>query len=235
MSFSFEFASPSLFTGRWARAHRADKEAFLSLIHGSRGFWPHLVWPLGNQVLHCPALSSVPLYSLVDTLLETRSFLASQFPLLAFASPADLGSLPFLINESGQVILPAPDARIESAALAGECEGSLLFQDPTVPGKVMDLSLEGDLSPGDPWEWPALGLPYHLSRRTHVYFQHGDGRQEEPREQDWELIEALRDIVKNGPVRFIVNPWGLATVKTEEGWKFAGKVRREFWFEKEER
>jgi hypothetical protein len=176
-------------------------------------------------------LSSVPLYSLVDTLLETRSFLASQFPLLAFASPADLGSMNFLIDEFGQAILPAPDARLDVAAIAGECEGSLLFQDEE---KVLDLSTEGDLVLGDPWDLPAFGLPYHLSRRTHVYFQHLDGRQEEPREQDWELIEGLRSLCKSGPARFLVNPWGLALLKTEAGWVYAGKIRREYWFEKEE-
>ena len=158
------------------------------------------------------------MYGLVDSILEAHG-----------RSPQDSGSVPFTINEFGQVLVP----RGEQVYLAGEIEGTIGFFISSEPSVLSDPS---DLSPGDPWPRPALGLPYHLSRRTHVYFQRSDAKQEDPPEQDWELVEALRDLCPNGPARFLVNPWGVATWK-EEGsseWTYVGKIRKEYWFEKEE-
>jgi hypothetical protein len=227
MSFSFIFQKPSLWTGRLGLP--AAGEGVFCLRHSTRGFWPHLLW--GTS--HIQALSSVPVYGLVDAILEARAFARGQANLPA-EHPGDLGSASFLLNEFGQVLVPA-SADSHVAALAGECDGSLDFariQEGAV--QVLDLSREGELEPGDLWPHPALGLPYHLSRRTHVYFQDYDGKQEEPAEQDWELIDGLRKLCPSGPMRFLVNPWGIVQWKRGEDWIYAGKIRKETWFEKEE-
>ena len=102
------------------------------------------------------------------------------------------------------------------------------------------------LKPGDPWERPYVGFPFNLSARGKIYFNQEDeeGRRSiYPKRQNLPLIEALRTVRSSGPVRFIVNPFGVVSTKRpmqqgspEERWQpvYVGKINLDLWFEKEE-
>jgi hypothetical protein len=141
----------------------------------------------------------------------------------------------FLVNEFAQLLVAGPPGQ---ACLAGEAEGPFLFQDPE-SSNLMDLSSDESLEPGDPWLLPASGCPYELSRKSRVYFQDPGGKQVYPKEQDWELVETIRDLIPDGPASFVVNPCGLVILEANgnngEGKRsYAGRIRPEFWFEREE-
>lgn len=155
------------------------------------------------------------------------------------------GGGSFQINEFGQVLVPASDGR-GRIALAGEAEGLLLFHNPFEDATHLDLSSCSGLKAGAPWPLPYVGIPYHLSARSKIYFyrQTDDGgRSEYPALQDMALIGFLRAIRRSGAVKFIVNPYGLVLTKIppegawvpEEKWEavFVGRINRRQWFKKE--
>lgn len=155
------------------------------------------------------------------------------------------GGGSFQINEFGQVLVPASDGR-GRIALAGESEGLLLFHNPYEDDALVDLSLHCGVKAGQRWPLPYVGIPYHLSARSKIYFykQTADGgRSEYPAYQDRELIGSLRAIRRTGAVKFIVNPYGLVLTKVppeglwtpEEKWEavFVGRINRRQWFKKE--
>jgi hypothetical protein len=68
------------------------------------------------------------------------------------------------------------------------------------------------------------------------------GTSEYPLAQDMELIRTLRAVRRTGPVRFIVNPYGVVLTKrpcdarqAEEQWEpvFIGRINLTRWFQKE--
>lgn len=155
------------------------------------------------------------------------------------------GGGSFQINEFGQVLVPASSGR-GRIALAGEAEGLLLFHDPFEDGTHVDLSSHSGLKPGEPWLLPYIGIPYHLSARSRIYFYRqteDGGNSEYPAYQDRELIGSLRAIRRSGAAKFIVNPYGLVLTKVppegawvpEEKWVpvFVGRINHRHWFKKE--
>jgi hypothetical protein len=151
----------------------------------------------------------------------------------------------FTVNEWGQVIVPSVlgDRR---RYFAGVLQGEWHLLDPDDGRRPVSLEDDEDFGCGDPWERPYVGVPYHLSRGRHIYFvhraPHGDSVQHPPH-QDQELIEALLEIRHRGPVKFIVNPFGLVLTKRptsqewdEEKWDpvYVGRIDYQQWFAKED-
>ena len=159
------------------------------------------------------------------------------------------GGGSFLINEHGQVLVPASDG-CGNVMLAGEIEGSLEFEDPFRPRETLNLADDGGLKPGDPWDRPYVGMWYNLSKHGRIYrMRSGPSGQdmEAPPAQDSRLVRALRSLRSSGPVRFVVNPHGIVLTKRpphstwgthceDESWLavYVGRISRESWFAKEE-
>jgi len=145
----------------------------------------------------------------------------------------------FIINEFGQVICPIADASLDRYYV-GDCQGEIAFSGPD--GNTFTLNDEADLTPGEDWSLPYLGLPYNLSGDGEIYFQVKDGDDTErvrPPCQDEELIQAIRRIRGWGGVRFLVNPHGIVLTKSEEGafnWrpKYVGRINYDLWFPRED-
>jgi hypothetical protein len=158
-----------------------------------------------------------------------------------FAGGTGHGS--FMINEFGQVLVPASEAR--RRFLAGHLRGRLLFENPFCPEEPIDLSDDGRLQPGDPWKLPYVGIPHNLHREGSIYFYKEDetgGRTTFPLQQDEGLIRAFRSIRPRGAVRFIVTHGGLVVTKCpqdrhtpEELWQpvYVGSITPSKWFAKE--
>ncbi len=150
----------------------------------------------------------------------------------------------FLINEFGQVLVPASDGSGQRV-IVGEIKGTILFDDPFT-GKHIDLSDCRKLKVGDTWDRPYVGIPYNLSKGSHIYFwrvMSSGGSSEYLPDDDDDLVSRLRAIRRSGAVRFIVNPYGLVLTKRpkneswgrEEEWEtvFVGNIKTQCWFKKE--
>lgn len=149
----------------------------------------------------------------------------------------------FLINEFHQVLVPSSWCN-NQVAMVGEWEGSLEFRDAFHDG-TFDLTTDTALRNGDSWELPYLGIPYHLSSRSEIYFWNedvGGGTKALPPLQDDELIAALRALRPSGAVRFIVSSDGLVLTKVPVGrwpsqrWeaRYVGRLDYKRWYSKEE-
>lgn len=150
----------------------------------------------------------------------------------------------FLINEFGQVLVPASDGSGQRV-IVGELKGTILFDDP-LTGKHIDLSDCKKLKSGDAWDRPYIGIPYNLSKASRIYFWRdtaAGGSSEYLPDDDEELVSRLRAVRRYGAVRFIVNPYGLVLTKRpkseawdrEEEWEpvFIGNIKQQCWFKKE--
>ena len=161
------------------------------------------------------------------------------------AMGGDLGG-SFQVNEFGQVLVPSTDGEGQRL-LAGQVRGSLRFQDP-LQGGTFTLGDDSDLSAGDRWPLPYVGIPYNLSARNEVYFWREDqlrGEKEKPPRLDSKLVPALRSVRRGGAIRFVVNSESVVLTKRRtigpqgdaaDGWEptYIGRVDLGAWFEKEE-
>jgi len=158
-----------------------------------------------------------------------------------------IGGGSFLINEHGQVLVPASDGGGD-VMLAGEIEGELEFENPFEHGTTFNLADDKELSVGDAWDRPYLGMWYNLSKYSRIYRMQSDRSgqtKEEPVRQDKRLITRLRSVRHFGAVRFIVNqdgivltkvpPGNVSTVVCEEMWQavYVGRIDPNYWFVKE--
>ncbi len=151
----------------------------------------------------------------------------------------------FLINEWGQVLVPcgSGDGR---RYFAGVLQGEWVLTDPDTSFQTHSLNDDDGLECGDPWDLPYVGVPYRLSKGDRIYFTHrgpaGD-RILRPEAQDRDLIASLRSVRRWGPVRFIVNPFGVVLTKKppdrrfidEEAWQavYVGRIDYDNWFSPE--
>jgi len=148
----------------------------------------------------------------------------------------------FIINEWGQVIIPSA-VEWRQRYLVGTLTGEWHLLTPE--GKRVSLGDDSELRCGDPWRLPYVGVPYNLSKFDRIYFQ--DATLEGERiihleSEDHDLIRALRRIRRWGPVRFIVNPFGLVLTKKWR-WKvfskgvwepvYVGRIDFSRWFPRE--
>jgi hypothetical protein len=157
----------------------------------------------------------------------------------------------FSINEYGQVIVPSVDGD-GRRILVGKIEGPILLQNPyseSKNDKWIDISDDSGLKCGDRWPFPYLGVVYRLSQNNQIYYK--EDKEDESRliyapVTDEQLVKKLRSIRPYGPVRFLVNPYGIVLTKKaplhrlegyEEGnWEptYVGRINYNKWFPKEE-
>jgi hypothetical protein len=147
----------------------------------------------------------------------------------------------FLINEYGQVLVPTRWGR---RFCVGSVQGALCLLHP-VTGTLMNLADDSRLELGDPWELPYVGMAYNLHRSSEIYYWDCEGQVPvRPAVQDRDLVRKLRKIRRTGPMRFIVNPYGIVLTNVpvgdfdfdEDRWQpvYVGRVDYNKWFAREE-
>ena len=226
----FEACHPTAWTGRYARIP-GDCSVF-HLHHIGGRSWPVIMWDADGRGV-CKAIDCDAAAALAKSVERAKRF----------AGGTGTGS--FVINEFGQVLVPASDGS-GRRYLTGRWAGRLLFENPFCRDELIDLGDNSCLQPGDPWKMPYVGIPYNLHRNGMIYFYKHDesgGRMIFPPQQDQELIRAIRKIRPKRAVRFIVNHAGLVITKcdsesastSEESWQpvYVGSITPKLWFEKE--
>jgi hypothetical protein len=227
----FRACRPVPWDGRYARLMGDGAVFHLRYVNGR--LWPVLLWKTDEGVATCPAVNCAATVKLVEAVSQAKRHAGGE------------GGGSFLINEYGQVLVPATEGG-GRRFLVGRLKGTILFENLLVPGETIDLGDAELLENGDPWELPYVGIPYHLHRRGNIYFYRHDesgGRTMYPPRQDHELIRAIRNVRPYGPVRILVNPAGLVLTKvpsgahpqSEDDWQpvFVGSINPNLWFEEE--
>lgn len=227
----FKACRPTSWHGRYARIPGDTSVFHLRSVNGR--MWPVIEWSTEDGRGTCPAIRNPATEELADAVGRAKRHAGGD------------GGGSFLINEFGQVLVPASDGKGQRF-LAGHLNGRLLFENPFDPDDVIDLGDCSHLQPGDPWKLPYVGIPYNLNGRSQIYFYelNSDGGSPVfPPRQDQSLIQAFRRIRRTGAVRFIVNHAGLVLTKcpngeqwsADESWQpvFVGQINRSLWFGKE--
>ncbi len=230
MSSTFVFKPASVqnrWSGRYSRIV-GDTTAFKINNTLDYGFWPVIYWDNSEGRITCTAKECEEVEKLVASVNKAK---------MSMTGPIG-GS--FCINEYGQVIVPS-SAGNGYRLLVGEIEGVLLFIDDL--GNTIDLSDDYGLETGDDWDKPYIGMRYNLHQSSYIYFYDQEDGSTYPVSQDEELIEKIRKLRRYGPVRFIVNPYGLVLTKVPSGeysrdhddWVavYVGKINKNLWFRKE--
>ncbi|MBC7363220.1 MAG: hypothetical protein H5U07_01595 [Candidatus Aminicenantes bacterium] len=161
----------------------------------------------------------------------------------------------FSINEYGQVIVPSVDGD-GRRILVGEIEGPILLHNPfseSKNDKWINIADDSGLKCGDRWPFPYLGVVYRLSKNNQIYYT--EETEDEIRAvfasvTDEQLVKKLRSIRPYGPVRFLVNPYGIVLTKKaprlhriygytfyeDRNWEptYVGRINYNKWFPKEE-
>lgn len=228
---TFQSCPPRQWHGRYARIP-GDKSVFHLASIGGR-MWPVIYWDTEEGTGTCAACECDAADQLADAVSRAKR------------KAGGTGGGSFVINEYGQVLVPASDGS-GCRYLAGELRGRLLFENPFDEDEPIDLGDSENLHPGDPWKLPYVGFPFNLNRRSAIYFYDEDvegGQSVYPRQQDSTLVQSLRGIRRTGAVRFIVNPFGIVLTKCpiqdawspEESWHpfYVGRINLNHWFEKE--
>jgi hypothetical protein len=224
---SFVPQEPRIWNGRYARVP-GEQTAF-HVRRRDNGWRPFAVWIEREEIASCPMVDCDAASDIARAVNRGKRLLGV---------PAG-GS--FVINEFGQVLVPS-SAGDGQVALVGEWQGVLRFTD-MLHGGTFDLVADKLLASGDRWERPYLGIPYHLSFRSEIYFWKQDSRgtsKELPSVQDSDLIDALRALRPSGAVRFVVCCGGLVLTKAPVAsqWRrwearYVGRIDYSRWFSKE--
>jgi len=219
--FCFQLMNPPYeWYGRYRRP-AGDESAY----HVKNGVI-NVFWRDSGYNLECPVIETTP---------DVRR-LAEAVNAAKQAATGNRGG-SFVINEFGQVICPVENSR--DRFLVGEARGDLYFKDPRNDSRLC-LNKRG-LNCGDLWPLPYMGIQYQLHRNNEIYFWYEDedgGATEYPWKQDLELISNIRNIRRDGPVRFLVNQYGIVLTKKEVGpkqWRtYVGRINYGCWFDKGE-
>ena len=227
----FHTCQPMPWHGRYGRV-MGDSGVFHLRYTGGH-LWPVLIWETDAGAATCRAIDCAAAVGLVDSVARIKRCFGGG------------GGGSFVINEYGKVLVPASDGG-GHRFLAGRLDGRLLFENPLRAAEPIDLGNHEMFGNGDPWRLPYIGIPYHLHRRSRIYFYQQDesgGRSIYPPQQDFELICAIRKLRPYGPVRILVTPSGLVLTKlppnsrtlSEDRWEpvFVGAINPEIWFEEE--
>ncbi len=228
---AFQSCKPAEWKGRYSRITGDNTVFHLKYINGR--MWPAIFWETEDERGMCAACEC-----------DAAGQLAAAVE-AAKRKAGGTGGGAFVINEYGQVLVPASDGS-GRRYFAGELSGRLLFENPFDDDDPIDLGDDRNLQPGDPWKLPYVGFRYNLSGRSKIYYFHeGDegGKSVYPRQQDRSLVQSFRSLRRSGAVRFIVNPFGVVLTKCpvqddwspEEQWQpcYVGRVNLNMWFEKE--
>lgn len=231
MDFVFKKCTINTWSGRYATIPGKTSTLRVKSVNGRT--CPVILWNREESIGTCCALEGPSVREMTDAILAGKRKFGGG------------GGGAFVINEYGQVLVPASDGS-GKRALVGEIQGKLLFDNPFQDNSVLDLSDDAGLTCGDPWTLPYVGIPYNLSKRSDIYFYRQTeegGEVERPMQQDEELIEKLRSIRRYGAMRFIVNPYGVVVTKQpkSEKWNrneewvpiFVGHINKKAWFNKE--
>lgn len=228
----FEVApvAPRVWSGRYARIPGETTALHVQRVDGK---WrPVVKWALDDTTAVCPMRASDGATALASAVNRGKAFL----------SGGKGGS--FLIDEHGQILVPASSRNDSCVAIVGECSGPLDFKNSAAGRGTFDLADDNDLNPGDIWDRPYVGVQHQLSRRGELYFWKEDadeGKKIFPQAQNGELIGALRRLRGHGPVRFVATYGGFALTKVPVGnlprqrWesRYVGRIDFRKWFRKE--
>ena len=218
-------------TGRYRRIPGDTSVLHVTWVDGTSRV--ALLWDVDGSRGTCVAVDEPAVRSLAAAVVEAKQSMGG-----------NQGGA-FLVNEFGQILVPASDGG-ERRVLAGELAGSLRYEDPFAD-RTFTLGDDAGLSPGDAWLFPYVGIPFNLSGRSKVYFWREDeerGHAEYPRREDPNLVKSLRSIRRSGALRFIVNPERVVLTKRppqgewggpNETWKpvYVGRLNLQAWFDKE--
>lgn len=224
MAFRFDAAEPKLWTGPYGRIP-GQTTVFHVRTHPRKGVaWPLALLNQDGDQGSCWAVDGPAVQDLAKAVLRAKRFLGGG------------GGGEFLINEFGQVLVPAPtgDGR---RAFAGRLEGPVCLENP-FDGGVFDLSNDSNLACGNPWPMPYVGCQYNLAAGGWIYTtletKDGSTYPRLPRDGEY-VVRSLRRIRPSGPARFIVNPCGLVLTKQPEGSKwnpvYVATLKPGAWFE----
>jgi hypothetical protein len=227
----FRTSKPTPWSGRYARIP-GDKTVFhLKYVDGR--MWPVIFWETDEGVGTCAACECDAAGQLADAVERAKR------------KAGGFSGGSFVINEYGQVLVPASDGS-GRRYFAGELSGRLLFENPFDENDPIDLGDCKHLQPGDPWKLPYVGFPFNVNQRSNIYFynvEEDGGESVFPRQQDRSLLASFRALRRTGAIRFIVNPFGVVLTKCpiqdnwspEEQWQpfYIGTINKSLWFEKE--
>jgi hypothetical protein len=229
VTFRFVTATPRIWNGRYLRIIGATSAAFHLRLHDGQ-WWPVIDWVTEEGIGSCWAEPEPAVQQLTDAVTRAKLFLGG------------FGGGSFLINEWGQVLVPASD-QSGQIALAGRVVGLPLFEDPFEQGGRIDLSLDAGLQSGSRPPFPYVGCQYNLSSRHRIYCKGRFDEIEYCPHEDRRLIQDLRRLRPSGPVRFLVNPAGIVLTKHPVGdwaedqqWEclYVGRIRSDAWFDRED-
>lgn len=231
MSFKFEAFQPTPWEGRYSRIPGDTSVFHLEIVNGR--WWPTIKWAQDGGLGTCIAKDSAAIRQLAQSVNAAKVLMGGS------------GGGSFVINEFGKVIVPSSNGG-GKRMLAGSITGKLIFDNPFEDDEVIDISDVSGLQVGQELTIPYVGTPFNLSGKSQIYFYKIDsegGGSVYPPVQDPELIAAIRKVRRSGPVKFIVNPYGIVATKKpmdaewgpEEKWTpvFVGKINFAKWFNKE--
>lgn len=223
-------AAPRVWSGRYARIPGETTTLHVQRVNGE---WrPVVKWAVDDTTAVCPMCTSDGATALSSVVNRGKAFL----------NGGEGGS--FLINERGQILVPASNRNDYRVAIVGECAGPLDFENSAAGHGTFNLADDNDLNPGDSWDRPYIGVQHQLSRWDEFYFWEEDadeGGKILPQAQDGELVGALRRLRGHGPVRFVAVYGGFALTKVPVGswprqrWEphYVGRIDFRKWFRKE--
>jgi hypothetical protein len=222
---TFEASEPTEWRGRYARIP-GDNSVF-HLKNRNGRLWPTVYWETPDGIGTCEACEC-------DA--------ASQLAVAVGAAKRKAGGSgggSFVINEFGQVIVPASDGS-ERKYFVGELRGRLLFENAFEPNKQIDLGYSDNLRPGDFWPLPYVGIPHKLNVWGEICFRQESAEGQYtyyPQKQDLSIVQSLRRVRGASGCRFIVNCAGVILTKSPRNgcWRpvFIGRIDLNNWFEKE--
>jgi hypothetical protein len=220
----FTAKRPRAWNGRYRRIPGRTSVLHVRRIGGE--WWPVVDWRIDDDIGTCPMLEGGDIDELVDAVHAGKRALG--------ASPG--GS--FLVNEFGQVLVPATDHETTRVVHVGDCDGPLVFQNPFDPGTTFDLVEDRSLDPGQSWDRPYVGMIYNLSPFDEICFKKTDATGShylDAPTHDGGLVSALRRLRPYGWIRLIVGAGGIALTKVEPDWQphYVGRVKPARWFPKE--
>ena len=229
----FTASKPRIWSGKYSRIPGDNSTLHVTMVDGR--WQPNARRSIGADTAQCNMVISSASTALASAVIDGKKLLGG----------SDGGS--FLINEFGQVLVPAQNYSTRSGnqiALVGTISGPLMFNDPFSNDAPFDFSDTSILQSGSAWERPYVGLQYNLSKSNEIYFwdyTSTAGKKVVPPIQDSALISAIRQIRPRKAVRFLVSYNGIVLTKvpvgdlSEEFWepRYVGRINKRRWFAKE--